>query len=90
MCATETTDRCYKGPRRKLLAFFEKSRDRWKAKHRELKKRLKKEQNQVRAVEKSRAAWRDKAEVADRRVRELERELAEIKKSAAPTIVACE
>ena len=56
MCATETTDRCYKSPRRKLLAFFEKSRDRWKAKHRELKKRLKKEQNQVRAVEKSRAA----------------------------------
>jgi septal ring factor EnvC (AmiA/AmiB activator) len=78
----ETMEHSYKSPVRKLVAFFEKSRDGWKAKHRELKKQLKKEQNQVRAVERSRAAWRRKAEDAARRVEELESELAEVQKNS--------
>lgn len=82
MAAAQSKERSYKSPVRKLLRFFQNSRDQWKAKHQELKKQLKKEQNQVRAVEKSRAAWREKAEAAARRIRELERELAEIKKHA--------
>lgn len=82
----ETMERCYKSPLRKLAGFFRRSRDHWKAKYQELKRRMKKEQNQVRAVERSRAAWRDKALAAARRVSELERELAEIQKTggAAP------
>lgn len=86
--ATKTTERVYKSSLRKLMVFFERSRDQWKVKHHELKKQLKKEQNQVRAVEKSRAGWRAKAEAADQRVEELERELAEIKKWSGTAAVS--
>ncbi len=54
----DTTDRAWKSPMRKLVAFFQRSRDGWKAKQQSLKVLLKKEQNQVRAVEQSRANWR--------------------------------
>jgi len=81
MADSETMERRYKSPIRKLAPFFEKSRDRWKAKYQKLKRRLKKEENQVRAVERSRAAWRDKAQDAARRVEKLERELAEVQKT---------
>jgi len=81
MADVEAMERSYKSPVRKLVAFFKRSRDRWKAKYQEMKKQLKKEQNQVRAVEQSRAAWRKKAEDVARRVEELERELAEVQKS---------
>lgn len=77
----ETKEHSYKSPVRKLASFFRKSRDGWKTKYQELHKRLKKEQNQVRAVERSRDAWREKARDAARRVEELERELAEAKKT---------
>jgi predicted ribosome quality control (RQC) complex YloA/Tae2 family protein len=80
MAAADTTERSHKSPLRKLVLFFQNSRDQWKAKHHELKRELKKEQNQVRAVEKSRAQWRSKAEAAEQRVEELQRELNEIKR----------
>jgi hypothetical protein len=80
MGTSETMERSFKSPVRKLLPFFQKSRNRWKAKSHKLKQQLKKEQNQVRAVEKSRATWRDKAEAAIRQVADLQRELTEIKK----------
>jgi hypothetical protein len=73
-------EREYRSPVRKLLAFFEKSRDAWKAKHHAVKVALKREQNQARAVEKSRAAWRTRAEAAEERVRELELELQQAQK----------
>ena len=85
MAAMDGLEQTYKSPVRKLLAFFEKSRDGWKTKHHETKLLLKKEQNQVRAVEKSRESWRSRAEDAARRVRELETELAEIKRESAAT-----
>ena len=53
----------YVSPLRKLVRFFESSRDKWKAKHHEVKKQLKLAQNQIRAVEKSRAKWRQDAEI---------------------------
>ena len=80
MDLSETMERPFKSPVRKLLSFFRRSRDRWKAKSLDLKQQLKKEQNQVRAVTKSRAAWRDKARAANRQVQELQLELAAIKK----------
>jgi chromosome segregation ATPase len=80
MGTSETMERSFRSPLRKLLPFFQKSRNRWKARSQQLKQQLKKEQNQVRAVEKSRTAWRDKAEAAIRQVAELQRELTEIKK----------
>ena len=77
--------RVFKSPVAKLLKFFESSRDGWKDRHHEVRRQLKKEQNQVRAVEKSREAWRTRAESAEQRVRELEAALDETKRqSAAP------
>jgi len=71
----------FRSPLTKLVKFFESSRDDWKEKHHQVKRQLKLEQNQVRAVEKSREAWRIRAEVAERRVRELEAALGETKSS---------
>lgn len=70
----------FKSPLPKLVKFFESSRDDWKEKHHQLKRQLKLEQNQVRAVEKSRESWRTRAEVAEQRVRELEAALCETKR----------
>ena len=65
----------FASPVSKLVRFFEKSRNGWKAKHRELKRTCKLLQNQTRAVEKSRESWRARAAAADQRVAELEREV---------------
>lgn len=59
----------YTSPKRKLLRFFEKSRDRWKAKCRTAKAKVKRLSKRVRFLEASRARWKQRA-------RELERELA--------------
>ena len=69
----------FASPARKLVRFFEKSRNGWKAKHRELKRTCKLLQNQTRAVEKSRESWRKHALASDQRVTELEREIEQLK-----------
>lgn len=69
----------FASPVSKLVRFFEKSRDRWKAKHRALKGTCKFLQNQTRAVEKSRESWRARATAADQRVAELERQVEQLK-----------
>jgi hypothetical protein len=78
--AMDGVDLSFKSPVSKLLRFFVTSRDGWKAKHHQLQRQLKKEQNQVRAVERSRQEWRTRAEAAQQRIRELESELAESQK----------
>jgi hypothetical protein len=74
-----TTERQLKSPVRKLLPFFQKSRDQWKVRHHDLQARLKKEQNQVRAVEKSRANWRLRAEAVEREQARLAAEISALK-----------
>ncbi len=69
----------YSSPVRKLLPFFQQSRDRWKAKYKELQMTCKLLRNQTRAVEKSRQSWRERAEAAERRVAEMRQELEELK-----------
>jgi hypothetical protein len=69
----------FTSPIRKLVRFFEKSRNQWKGKYLELKQTCKLLQNQARAVEKSRAVWRGRAAVAERRVAEMEREVERLK-----------
>lgn len=71
----------HRSPMKKLVRFFETSRNQWKSKHHSVKIELKREQNQRRAVEKSRASWKAKAEQAKQRVRELELELRQMQKS---------
>lgn len=74
-----------KSPLRKLVQFFQSSRDKWKAKHQELKRERKGMQNQVRAVENSRQQWMERAMKASVRVAELEREVERLKKKTSPT-----
>jgi hypothetical protein len=69
----------YKSPERKLVQFFETSRNKWKAKTREAKRGLKRLKNRVRFLEASRARWQDKAkrleaELAQSNAREYTRE----------------
>jgi septal ring factor EnvC (AmiA/AmiB activator) len=65
----ERTEKTYKSPRRKLVRFFEKSRDQWKAKCLEAKATVKGLQHRIRYLEQSKAEWKTKA-------KELEQELA--------------
>ena len=62
----------YKSPRRKLVTFFEKSRDRWKAKCIDAKSMVKRLKNRIRYLESSKNEWKTKAI-------ELEKELARMK-----------
>ncbi len=62
-------DKPYKSPTKKLLKFFERSRNGWKAKCQEAKYKVKLLQNKVRYLEKRKAELKD-------RVKELERELS--------------
>lgn len=61
----------YKSPRRKLVKFFEKSRDQWKAKSIDAKMVIKKLKNRIRYLEASKEKWKTKAI-------ELEKERARI------------
>lgn len=69
----------FASPVAKLVRFFKKSRDRWKAKHGGLKKQCKLLLNQTRAVEKSRERWRERAHLAEKRVLELQRDCEALK-----------
>lgn len=62
----------YKSPQRKLLRFFEKSRNQWKDKCKKTKSKVKRLQNRVRFLEKSKNRFK-------MRVKELEDELARMK-----------
>lgn len=67
----------YKSPPHKVIAFLKEGRDQLRMKYRELRKKLRVAENQVRAVTKSREKWRQRAEAA-------EAELAELKKTLRP------
>jgi hypothetical protein len=69
----------YKSPVSKLLTFFPRSRDRWKAKCQQAKRENKKLANQVRAVEKSRDQWKQVAKEAQQLSVQYQRELEELK-----------
>ena len=59
----------YKSPRRKLVHFFEKSRDQWKTKHHQAKADVKRLTHRVRFLERSKADLK-------KQVAELQRTLA--------------
>lgn len=50
-----TRAKTYKSPRRKLVRFFEKSRDQWKTKHHQAKADVKRLTHRVRFLERSKA-----------------------------------
>jgi hypothetical protein len=69
----EHEEKEYKSPVRKLVKFFKNSRDNWKGKYQELKKKFKRQSNRIRFLEKSK-------ENLKKRVKELETEVLKIKK----------
>jgi predicted nucleic acid-binding Zn-ribbon protein len=73
----------FKSPISKLLKFFPRSRDRWKAKCQQAKRDNKKLANQVRAVEKSREHWKQLAQDSQRRSAQYQQELEELKSPTA-------
>ena len=73
----------FKSPTGKLLKFFMRSRDGWKAKCQQAKRENKKLANQVRAVEKSRNHWKQVAKQAQHVLAQSQSELEELKNHAA-------
>ena len=69
------TDLPYTSPPRKLIRFFEKSRDQWKAKCQRAKATVKRLENRVRFLEKSKTDWKARAQA-------LEKENAHLKAQA--------
>ena len=56
-----TEDHGYSSPTYKLLAFFEKSRDRWKAKALDRQQRIRQLEKRLAELQASRRQWRAKA-----------------------------
>ena len=78
-----TAGSIWKSPLRKLMRFFQESRDRWKAKYAVKSRQCKLMSNQVRAVEKSRVKWKQSAQEAREQIRQLQGELEQYKKCPA-------
>jgi uncharacterized protein YdaU (DUF1376 family) len=57
-----TEDKAYLSPEYKLLAFFEKSRNRWKNKALQRKQHIRRLEKRVAALEASRGKWKEKAQ----------------------------
>ena len=77
----------YSSPQRKLVKFFERSRDRWKAKSRAAQRVLKRVGTRLGRVERSNAAYQDQLAALRMQVAEWQakheqtvRELEELKK----------
>ena len=73
----------YKSPDYKLLPFFHRSRDGWKAKAQDRNLRIKRLKNRVAALEESRRKWKEKARACESRIAALEEELEEQKSRPA-------
>jgi chromosome segregation ATPase len=65
----------YKSPTRVLASIFERSRDGWKEKYKELKATVKGYKNRIADLSKSREQWRLKAEQAGEQLSALEAEI---------------
>lgn len=78
--AVDTEVEAYSSPLKKLVRFFQRSRDGWKRKYLDTKHAVKLAGNQVRAVERSRELWKQRCREGQRRIAELE---AELQKTAA-------
>jgi hypothetical protein len=75
--------RTYRSPVRKLLAFFERSRDGWKRKRREAQVLNRRLSNRVRKLEASRDMWKERARQQQRESQRLRAELEAEKKALA-------
>jgi hypothetical protein len=76
-------DKAYRSPMRKLLRFFERSRDGWKRKRQEAKVVTRRLSNRVRKLEASRDLWKERAKHGQQELRRLREELAATKNAVA-------
>ena len=60
----------YKSPLKKLVKFFEESRDKWKEKYVEKSKELKKVTNRIYDLEIRKEHWKKRALKAERKLKE--------------------
>jgi len=72
----------FKSPDYKLLPYFHRSRDGWKAKAQRRNLRIKRLKNEVAAVRESRRKWREKVQTYESRIAALEKEREEQKSSS--------
>lgn len=61
----------YSSPARVLAQFFEKSRDGWKAKYKEVQEQIKAFRTERRDLHRSRDRWRAKAEALEEKIEKL-------------------
>ena len=73
----QENDLPYSSPPRKLLRFFLKSRDQWKAKCQRAKATVKRLENRVRFLEKSKAQWKSKAQALEKENAHLKAQVPE-------------
>jgi lipopolysaccharide export system protein LptC len=71
------SEKSYTSPQRKLVKFFERSRDRWKAKSREAKTVLKRLGTQLRRVERSNVDYQQQLAVLQTQVAEWQAKQAQ-------------
>jgi uncharacterized protein YdaU (DUF1376 family) len=69
----------YKSPDYKLLPFFHRSRDGWKAKAEDRNLRIKRLKNRVAALAESRRKWKEKAQAYESHIATLRKEVEEPK-----------
>jgi septal ring factor EnvC (AmiA/AmiB activator) len=74
----------YRSPARVLARFFERSRDLWKAKYKELQQQLKAFRTELRDLRRSRNRWRAKAEALERKIQELHAKLQQHLEQSPP------
>jgi len=67
----------YKSPLKKLVVFFEKSRDSWKEKYMGKKIELKRAKNQINDLKQRKESWKERAIKAEE---ELEKKTIELSK----------
>jgi septal ring factor EnvC (AmiA/AmiB activator) len=74
----------YRSPWRVLARFFEKSRDLWKAKYKDLQQRIKAFRTELRDLRRSRDRWRAKADALERKIQELHTKLQQHVQQSPP------
>jgi hypothetical protein len=74
------TDQKYKSPLRKLVKFFETSRDQWKDKYLTKKKQVKQLQNRVKYLEQTKPEWKQKVQHLKTQVKQKELEAKALQK----------
>jgi len=71
----------YKSPLKKLVKFFEKSRDNWKNKYLEKKKELKRATNRIYDLKLRKEEWKKRALEAESKITEISIDSSEKKSS---------